>query len=146
MRTIGVLLLLSAALVAQEPQAPAELAIRMVLPEADSYVSGITKLKAEIVPTMLAPRVAQILFFADGKQVCNVLDPVAAECEWDAGAEVRPHVFRVVANLIGGGRMVASSRAKGLDQVEKVSVDVVQITAVVTERNRFVSGLQHRVH
>ena len=63
----------------------------------------MTKLKAEILPKMLASRVAQILFFADGKQVCNVLDPVAAECEWDAGAEVRPHVFRVVANLIGGG-------------------------------------------
>ena len=91
---------------------------------------------------MLATRVAQILFFADGKQVCNVLDPIAAECEWDAGAEVRPHMFRVVANLIGGGRIVASSRTKGLDQVEKVTVDVVQITAVVTERGRFVSGLQ----
>ena len=91
---------------------------------------------------MLATRVAQILFFADGKQVCNVLDPIAAECEWDAGAEVRPHVFRVVANLIGGGRIIASSRTKGLDQAEKVSVDVVQVTAVVTDHNRFVSGLQ----
>ena len=57
---------------------------------------------------MLATRVAQILFFADGKQVCNVLDPIDAECAWDAGAEVRPHVFRVVANLIGGGRIVAA--------------------------------------
>jgi Ca-activated chloride channel family protein len=114
----------------------------MVLPEADTYVSGVTRLKAEILPKMLATRVAQILFFADGKQVCNVLDPIAAECTWDAGAEVRPHVFRVVANLIGGGRIVASSRTKGLDQVEKVSVEVVQITAVVTERGRFVGGLE----
>ena len=142
MRTIGVLLVLSIALSAQEPQPPAELAIRVVSPEPDSYVSGLTKLKAEVLPKMLATRVAQILFFADGKQVCNVLDPIAAECEWDAGAEVRPHVLRVVANLIGGGRIVASSRTKGLDQVEKVSVDVVQVTAVVTDRGRFVSGLQ----
>lgn len=144
MRTIGVLLVLTIAGSAQEPpqQAPAELAIRMVYPEADSYVSGLTKLKAEILPKMLASRVAQILFFADGKQVCNVLDPVAAECEWDAGAEVRSHVFRVVANLIGGGRIVASSRTKGLEQVEKVTVDVVQVTAVVTDHGRFVSGLQ----
>jgi len=145
MRTSGVffVLVFSIALTAQEPaQPPAELAIRMVLPETDSYVSGMTKLRAEVLPKMLASRVAQMLFFADGKQVCNVLDPVAAECEWDAGAEVRPHVFRVVANLIGGGRMVASSRTKGLDQVEKVLVDVVQVTAVVTNRGRFVSGLQ----
>jgi hypothetical protein len=90
---------------------------------------------------MLATRVGQILFFADGKQVCNVLDPINAQCTWDAGAEVRAHTFRVVASLIGGGRIVASSRTKGLDQVETVNVEVVQITAVVTDRGRFVSGL-----
>jgi Ca-activated chloride channel family protein len=128
-------------LAAQEPQ-PAELSIRIVQPEPDAYISGLTKLKAQILPPMLAPRVGQILFFADGKQVCNVLDSINAECEWDAGAEVRPHVFRVVGNLIGGGRIVSSSRTKGLEQAEKVSVDVVQITAVVTEHGKFVSGLQ----
>lgn len=142
MRTIGVLLALTLAASAQETQPKPELAISVVSPEADTYVSGLTTLKAEIVPRMLATRVAQVLFFADGKQVCNVLDPLKAECTWDAGAEVRPHVFRVVANLIGGGRIVASSRTKGLDQVEKVNVEVVQITAVVSERGRFVSGLQ----
>lgn len=139
--TFGVLVLTASLGAAQAPQPPAELAIRMVSPEPETYVSGMTTLKAEILPKMLATRVAQILFFADGKQVCNVLDPIKAECTWDAGAEVRPHVFRVVGNLIGGGRIVASSRTKGLDQVEKVSVDVVQITAVVTDRGRFVSGL-----
>src|SRR5688572_15785355 len=143
MRIIGVLLVLTVSLTAQEPQPPpAELVIRVVAPEADSYVSGVTKLKAEILPKMLATRVGQILFSVNGKQVCNVLDPIKAECEWDAGAEVRPHVIRVVGNLIGGGRIVGSSRTKGLDQVEKVSVDVVQVTAVVTDRGRFVSGLQ----
>jgi Ca-activated chloride channel family protein len=141
MRIIGVLLALTIALSAQEPQPAAELAIRVVLPEADSYISGVTTLKAEILPKMLASRVAQILFFADGKQVCNVLDPVAAQCEWDAGAEVRPHVLRVVANLIGGGRIITSAKTKGLDQAEKVSVDVVQVTAVVSDHGRFVSGL-----
>lgn len=126
---------------AQEPQPPPELALRIVSPEPDFYVSGPTLLKAEILPQTLATRVAQLLFFADGKQVCNVLDPIAAECMWDAGAEVKPHVFRVVANLIGGGRIVASARTQGLDQVEKVNVEVVQVTAVVTNNNRFVSGL-----
>jgi Ca-activated chloride channel family protein len=157
MRTIGVFLALTLVASAsfdsaniaigfaqdrQEPKPQPELAIRMVSPEADTYVSGVTTLKAEVLPKMLATRVAQILFFADGKQVCNVLDPIKAECTWDAGAEVRPHVFRVVANLIGGGRIVSSSKTKGLDQVEKVNVEVVQVTAVVTDRGRFVSGLQ----
>src|SRR5262245_9609155 len=116
MRTIGVLLALTVALSAQESQPPAELVIRVVAPDPDSYLSGVTKLKAEILPKMLATRVGQILFFADNKQVCNVLDPIAAECEWDAGAEVRPHVIRVVGNLIGGGRIVGTARTKGLDQ------------------------------
>jgi Ca-activated chloride channel family protein len=141
MRITGVLLVLAVALSAQEPKPQPELAIRIVLPEPETYVSGVTKLKAEILPKMLATRVAQILFSVDGRQVCNVLDPIAAECTWDAGAEVRPHVLRVVANLIGGGRIVASSRTKGLDQFEKVNVEVVQITAVVTDRGRFVGGL-----
>ena len=130
-----------ALLSAQEPKPQAELVVRIVAPEPDTYVSGVTTLKAEVLPKMLATRVAQILFFADGKQVCNVLDPIKAECTWDAGAEVRPHVFRVVANLIGGGRIVSSSRTKGLEQVEKVNVEVVQVTAVVSDDNRFVSGL-----
>src|SRR5687767_15044608 len=99
---------------AQEPKPQAELAIRLVAPEPDTYVSGVTTLRAEILPKMLATRVAQILFFADGQQVCNVLDPLKPECTWDAGAEVRSHVFRVVANLIGGGRIIASARTKGL--------------------------------
>ena len=142
MRTIGVLLALSVALSAQETQQKPELEVRIVSPEPDTYVSGVTTLRAEILPRMLATRVAQVLFFADGKQVCNILDPLKAECTWDAGAEVRPHVFRVVANLIGGGRIVASSRTKGLDQVEKVNVEVVQVTAVVSDGGRFVKGLQ----
>ncbi len=142
MRVSGVcfVLLLSIVVAAQEPQP--DLAIRLIQPEPDSYISGVTTLQAQVLPPMLATRVGQILFFADGKQVCNVLDPINAKCEWDAGAEVRPHVFRVVGNLIGGGRIVSSSRTKGLDHAENVSVDVVQITAVVTEKGRFVPGLQ----
>jgi Ca-activated chloride channel family protein len=142
MRTIGVILLLTLGISAQAPPAPpAELVIRIVAPEPDTYVSGLTKLKAEVLPKMLATRVAQILFSADGRQVCNVLDPINAECTWDAGTEVRSHTFRVVANLIGGGRIVATSRTKGLDQVETVNVEVVQVTAVVSDHGRFVSGL-----
>ena len=127
---------------AQEPPAPPPgLELHIVSPEPDFYVSGTTLLKAEIRPAALATRVAQLLFFVDGKQVCNVLDPIAAECTWDAGDDVKPHVFRVVANLIGGGRLIASARTKGLEQVEKVNVEVVQVTAVVSDNNRFVSGL-----
>ena len=46
MRTIGVFLALTIAVAAQEPKP--ELAIRIIAPEADTYVSGVTTLKAEI--------------------------------------------------------------------------------------------------
>ena len=71
MRILGVFLVLGIALPAQAPatqpsaQPPAELAIRIVSPEQDSYVSGVTKLKAEVLPKMLASRVAQILFLTE---------------------------------------------------------------------------------
>lgn len=129
----------SIAVSAQEPLP--ELSIRVVAPEVDAYVSGETVLKAAVVPAVKALEVTQLLFYADGKQVCNVLDPIAAQCTWDAGDELRPHVIRVVANLKNGGRLVASSRTRGLEQVEKVVVEVVQITAVVTDKGRFVPGL-----
>ncbi|MEO8681915.1 MAG: VWA domain-containing protein [Vicinamibacterales bacterium] len=122
-------------------QEPPALTIQIVSPDADTYVSGPTLLKAAIEPHARSLEVSHILFFADGKQVCTVLDTIAAECTWDAGAEVRPHVLRVVGELIGGGRIVSSSRIKGLDQAEKVTVEVVQVTAVVTDKGRFVPGL-----
>ena len=117
------------------------LTIKIVSPEADTYVSGPTLLKAAIEPRARTLEVRRIFFYADGKLVCNILDTFAAECTWDAGAEVRPHVLRVVGELEGGVRIVNSTKIKGLDQAERVSVDVVQVTAVVTEHGRFVPNL-----
>ena len=50
-------------------------------------------------------------------------------------------MIRAVGGLIGGGRAVTSMRTKGLDLVEAVSVEVVQVTAVVHDRGRFIKGL-----
>src|SRR5687767_15823124 len=52
-----------------EPKPQPELAIRMVVPEPDTYVSGVTTLKAEVLPRMLATRVAQILFRSEERRV-----------------------------------------------------------------------------
>jgi Ca-activated chloride channel homolog len=138
LRLLGVLAAFTVVVSAQDKPA---LTIAIVSPDAESYVSGPTLLKAAIEPRTRSLEVARLLFYADGKQVCDVLDTIAAECTWDAGAEVRPHVLRVVGELIGGGRIVSSSRIKGLDQAEKVTVEVVQVTAVVTDKGRFVPGL-----
>ena len=143
MQTVPTLGVLAAAIVLVSAQEPG-IAVRIVSPEPDAYVSGLTRLKAAIDPVARVNDVTQLLFYADGRQVCNVMDTVNAECTWDAGAEVRPHVLRVVAQLRGGGRLVSSARTKGLDHVENVVVEVVQITAVVTEHGRFVPGLASR--
>lgn len=122
---------------AQEP----EVAVQIVSPTADSYLSGQTLLQAAIVPAPLVSRVTQVRFFANGQQVCNITDVSRLECTWDAGPEIRPHVIRVVAELHGGGRVVSSVRTKDLDIAERSSVEVTQITAVVTDRGRFVKGI-----
>ncbi len=138
LRLLGVLAAVSFVVSAQEPGGPT---IRIVSPEADSYISGLTLLKAVVEPPGRSDDFAKLLFSADGRQVCNVMDTRNAECTWDAGEEVKPHVFRVVGELRSGGRVVTSTRTKGIDHVENVAVEVVQITAVVSDGGRFVPNL-----
>ncbi|MGH9384928.1 MAG: VWA domain-containing protein [Vicinamibacterales bacterium] len=140
LRTLGVLAAVSFVVSAQEPPG-AGLTIRVVSPEPDTYISGLTVLKATVEPRSRTNDLTKLLFFADGKQVCNVMDTLNAECTWDAGEEVKSHVLRVVGELRGGGRVVTSTRTKGIDHTESVQVEVVQITAVVTDGGRFVPNL-----
>src|SRR6185295_10006770 len=55
------------------------------------------------------------------------------ECDWDAGSEVTAHQIRAVFNLPEGGRVARSVRTKGLDFVDKVNVEIVQVTVTVTD-------------
>jgi Ca-activated chloride channel family protein len=118
-----------------------DVAIRIVSPGVDTYLSGPVLLKAVIDPPPRVRDATRVLFYADGRLVCTVADAARAECPWDAGGEVKEHLVRVVADLADGGRVVATTKTKGLEHVEKVSVDVVQVTAVVNDGNRFVKGL-----
>ena len=93
------------------------------------------------MPASAAADAAQVTFFADGTQVCAPAAP-PFECEWDAGERVRAHQIRAVATMRDGPRLVQTVATKALDYVETVDVDLVQITAVVTDdRNQFVTGL-----
>ncbi len=118
-----------------------ELTIRIVSPGPDTYLSGPVLLKAIIEPPPRAKEAGRVMFYADGRLVCTLTDTARIECPWDAGADVKEHLVRVVADLTGGGRIVAATRTKALDLAESVRVDVVQVTAVVNDGNRFVKGL-----
>jgi Ca-activated chloride channel homolog len=136
---VGLLAVLWAAPAARSQDA--ELAIKIVAPEADAYAVGTVPLRAVIQPPSRARDIARIMIYADGRLVCTLMDPARAECSWDAGPNITSHVLRAVAEKIGGGRVVTSIRTKGLDLAEAVHVEVVQVTAVVSDRGRFIKGL-----
>ncbi len=114
--------------------------LRFISPTADTYLSGAVMLKIAIEPAGSASQIADIAFFADGRQVC-VVPARRPECAWDAGANVVEHAIRAVARLHTGGRVVANVRTKELGYTESVTVEVVQVNTVVTDGARFVKGL-----
>jgi Ca-activated chloride channel family protein len=112
--------------------------LQVLSPADGSFVSGAVPLRAEVQP---ADAVTSVVFFVDGRQLCTVVQP-PFECAWDAGSVIVEHQVRVVANLVGGGRIVRPVRTKGVAYTEKVEVDVVQVTATVVDgRGRYVKGL-----
>ena len=120
----------------------ADVGLRIVSPGEGAYLSGPVLLRALTDPPNADRQVVRLTFFADGRQVCALGGP-PFECEWDAGAEIKEHVIRVVAVLESGQRLVQNVRTRGLDYTETVNVDVVQVTAVVTDAaGRFVKGLK----
>ena len=127
-----------AVLAAQQP----EPTLRIASPTEDAIVAGPTRLVAIIEPASAARTIREVIFFADAQQVCKVVRQ-PFECDWDAGDRIHPHHIRASAVLRGGGRISSTVQTKGLDISEEVDVDVVQVTAVVTDdEGRFVKGLQ----
>jgi Ca-activated chloride channel family protein len=118
-----------------------EVTVNITSPEADSYAAWIVQLRAAIQPGGRVKDIARAMFYVDGRLVCTVMEPTRLECPWDAGTQIREHVIRAVVELHGGIRAVTSMRTKGLDLAEAVRVEVTQVTAVVTDRGRFMKGL-----
>ena len=118
-----------------------EVTVSITSPEADSFAAGTVTLRAAIAPGRRVNDIARALFYVDGRLVCTVMEPTRLECPWDAGTQIKEHVIRAVVELHGGIRAVTSMRTKGLDLAEAVRVEVTQLTAVVSDRGRFVKGL-----
>lgn len=119
--------------------------LRIVAPTETTYVAGEVLLVAAVEPASAVGDVVDVTFFADGTKVCAVTSP-PFECQWDAGARIRPRQIRVVATLKNGGRLVQTVTTRELEKyVETVDVNVVPVTVVVTDdRGRFVEGLKQK--
>jgi Ca-activated chloride channel homolog len=129
---------LAVALAAGVLVAAQQVKLDILSPTDEAFVSGSTWLRASVEPRGAA---ASVVFFVDGRQMCTVSAP-PYECEWEAGRKVVEHQVRVVANLVGGGRVVRTVRTKSLGFTEMVDVDVVQVTVTVADgHGRFVRGL-----
>lgn len=116
--------------------------LQIVSPPDGSYVSDRLPIEARILPREARRDVREITFFADGRLVCRTSNAERPRCEWDAGSIVREHQLRVVATLANGRRLVATRRTRAVDVAEAVSVQVVQVNALVTDgEGRFVRGL-----
>ncbi len=128
------------AVAALSAQAPVQL--RIASPTSDAYLSGPVRLVVRFDPPAAERDATQVVVFAGGQVVCT-LTRRPFECDWDAGERVVEQSIRATALMKDGTRLVASVRTQGLQHVEVTHVDVVQVTAVVTDGDgRFVSGLK----
>jgi len=131
-------LVAAAVVLSASPQAPAA---HITSPADGAYVMGPVHLAIAFEPFRVSSDVREVRWFADGRQVCTTTVPPFG-CDWDAGDRVIEHAIRAVAVLPSGERLIATSRTSAVEYAEAVDVDVVQVTAVVTENDgRFVSGL-----
>ena len=113
--------------------------VRILSPAEGAFVLGPTLLRAGVEPPDLA---SSVVFFVDGRQVCIAAAP-RFECNWNAGSKIAEHQVRLVVNLVGGDRLVRTTRTTAVAFAETVDVDIVQVTAtVVDDRGRYVTGLQ----
>jgi Ca-activated chloride channel family protein len=137
---LALAIILAAGMVVYARQTSA-VTIRITSPADDAYLSGPVRLSAVIEPAAATRNVKEVVFFADAKKICTVARQ-PYHCEWDAGERVLEHTIRVTAELAKGERIVATVQTRGVKFAEAVDVDVVQLTAVVTDGGRFVSGLK----
>jgi Ca-activated chloride channel family protein len=115
--------------------------VRITSPVDDAYLSGLVRLVAVIEPLAATRNVKEVVFFADARKICTVTRQ-PYQCEFDAGDRVVEHTIRVTAELTKGERAIATVQTRGVKFAEAVDVDVVQLTAVITDNGRFVKGLK----
>ena len=113
------------------PSTPGE-TLTIVEPESDALVSGKQQLRAALSSEALLAQLRRLTFVADGRHVCSI-DAPPLECAWDAGPGVQAHEIRAVAVLRDGRRLAATARTRGGFALSGTEVDLVHVTATVTD-------------
>jgi len=109
-------------------------------PLDDGYASGPMSIRIRLEPKA-DNEVQSVSLAADGRLVCTI-ERRPFECAWDAGPKVVEHAIRASVLLKDGRRISHTIRTKSVAYTETVDVDVVQLTATVTDgHGRFVRGL-----
>ena len=134
----GPLVPVAPASTASAPERGAGPSLRILAPTEGAYESGEVLIRASVEPA--DHPVSRVAFFADGRLACTVERPPFG-CAWNAGAAVRSHLFRVVAYLPGGQRLVQNVRTTGVEYAENSGVEMVHVTVTVLDNGRFVTGL-----
>lgn len=120
---------------------PADVTLTIVAPVDNTMVSGNSLVRALILPPRLEVLVDSMSIYADGQLLCRVEAP-PFECGWDAGTRIREHTVRAVADLRDQRRLVHNVRTRGVEFSDSVDVNVVQVTAAVSDSSgKFVSQL-----
>ena len=83
---------------------PSNVRVAITSPAAADYLTGPTRLAAEISNPA---DVASVNFFVDGREVCAV-KAAPYGCVWDAGREIRTRQVRLVVTLKDGRRLPVS--------------------------------------
>ena len=108
-------------------------------PKEDGYVTGPMPIRIHVEPRTTG--VQSVSASADGRIVCTLENP-PWECQWDAGPKIVEHAVRASVLLKDGRRIARTIRTKAVAFAETVDVDLVQVTATVTDgRGRFVRNL-----
>ncbi|MFQ5720598.1 MAG: VWA domain-containing protein [Acidobacteriota bacterium] len=109
------------------------LAVRIVTPRDQSFVSGITSIEAELdVPVGLA--IERVEFMVDGRLVAALAAPPWHVTE-DLGADYDVHLIQVTAVPRAGDPVSASVSTRALRVNEESSIELVNVFATVQDRH-----------
>jgi Ca-activated chloride channel family protein len=134
----------------ETPEAPAEetkqekLKVTITSPEANTYVSGMVVIKAEVSPPP-GVEIERVEFYVD--KILLFTDKEAPyEYEWDAGKEFNRRVIEVVAYDNKGGRASDAILTKDLEgYVFEAKVDLVTMDITVTDKyGKYAAGLEQK--